>query len=82
MLRHTTTIERKTTTTPEVYADDIILNIKEQCKLFNTSIKAVMEKCNLHRSNIYRMSKHTEIGKIKLIATAIGCTTSDSLKGI
>ena len=82
MLQHTTTIERKTTITPEVYADDIIVNIKEQCKLFNTTIQEVMTKCNLHRSNIYRMSKHTGIGKIKLIATAIGCTTSDLLKGI
>ena len=82
MLQRTTTVKRKTITTPEVYADDIIINIKEQCRIFNTTIKEVMSKCNLHRSNIYRMSKHTSIGKIKLIAEAIGCTSSDLLKGI
>lgn len=82
MLQRTTTIQKKTIITPEVYAADIIVNIKEQCKLFNTTIRDVMIKCNLHRSNIYRMSKHTDIGKIKLIAQAIGCTTSDLVKGI
>ena len=82
MLQRTTTVKRKTITTPEVYADDIIINIKEQCRIFNTNIKEVMSKCNLHRTNIYRMSKHTSLGKIKLIAQAIGCTPSDLLKGI
>ena len=82
MLQRTTTIKKKTITTPEVYADDIIINIKEQCKIFNTTIREVMSKCNLHRSNIYRMSKHTSLGKIKLIAQAIGCTPSDLIKGI
>ena len=82
MLQRTTTVKRKALTTPEVYADDIIINIKEQCRIFNTNIQEVMSKCNLHRSNIYRMSKHTSIGKIKLIAKAIGCTPSDLIKGI
>ena len=82
MLQHITTIKKKTVNTPEVYADDIIINIKEQCRTFNTTMQEVMSKCNLHRSNIYRMSKHTSIGKIKLIANAIGCPTSELLKGI
>ena len=82
MLQRTTTIKRKTTATPEVYADDIIINIKEQCGIFNTTIQEVMSKCNLHRSNIYRMSKHTNLGKIKLIANCIGCNASDLIKGI
>ena len=82
MLQRTTTIKKKKIDTPDVYADDIIINIKEQCRIFNTTIQDVMNKCNLHRSNIYRLSKHTSLGKIKLIANAIGCAPSELLKGI
>lgn len=82
MLQRTTTVKKKKVNTPEVYADDIIINIKEQCRIFNTTIQEAMSKCNLHRSNIYRLSKHTSLGKIKLIASAIGCNASDLIKGI
>ena len=57
-------------------------NIKEQMKANNTDANKVCKALGVDRKFIYRMTDEVKASKIVRIATAIGCTASDLMKGI
>ena len=57
-------------------------NIKEQIKAKGMTAQEVCKIMNVSDKFIYRMTDEVKASKIVMIANAIGCTTSDLLKGI
>ena len=62
--------------------DLIKMNIKQELKERKISIKTLCEEMKEDRLFIYRMTDNAPVSKVIKIAHAIGCTTSDLLKGI
>ena len=57
-------------------------NIKEQIKAKGMTAQEVCKIMNVSDKFIYRMTDEVKASKIVRIANAIGCTTSDLMKGI
>mgnify|MGYP006053604089 FL=1 len=57
-------------------------NIKEQIKAKRMTAQEVCKIMNVSDKFIYRMTDEVKANKIVRIAQAIGCTTSDLMKGI
>ena len=57
-------------------------NIKQELKSRNKSIQSFCKGLGVERNYISQLREHTPVSKIIKIAQAIGCTTSDLLKGI
>ena len=57
-------------------------NIKDQIKAKGMTVQEVCSKMNVSDKFIYRMTDEVKANKIVRIANAIGCTTSDLVKGI
>ena len=62
--------------------DLIKMNIKQELKERKSNIKTLCEEMKEDRFFIYRMTDNAPVSKVIKIAHAIGCTTSDLLKGI
>ena len=57
-------------------------NIKEQIKTKGMTAQEVCKIMNVSDKFIYRMTDEVKANKIVRIAQAIGCTTSDLMKGV